>query len=137
MMSSSDRCWNTYDDNQFQTRKAEWLMAADKFAGQDSLPSDEKMVQDLERGIWAKWIPGLHTTEQVCEWTCAKTGIVTTREEFESIYSPVEDRFKELGILKEANVEIHWYQSAEKEDRKLMAWASQFHLLPWAPSPSN
>jgi hypothetical protein len=92
-------------------------------AGRKFLPSSDKdMADELERGIWAKWMPQLKRgTRFVGKEDRVKV-------DYEGVGSAIEDRLADLGILEMANVRIHWYHSAESEDTKLIAWAQSYQV---------
>jgi hypothetical protein len=87
----------------------------------------EKMITDmaweLERGFWAKWFPRLHSTHMAY----SKAGARLVDDWESANYKPLEDRFTDLHILQEAGTELHWYQFAETEDRKLIDWAKNIY----------
>jgi len=131
--------WDDYtEEKQLADFKA-WLKEADTLAGKDDLPSIDVMADELERGIWALWVPRLRTkfiydrlgsridkTERMSERVNA--GELKEGYDYASVGSAIEERLNKLGILKMANVQIHWYQSADTEDKKLIAWAQGYKV---------
>ena len=115
--------WDTYTEEKQLTAHGAWLRQAATLAGKDSLPSIDVMADELERGIWANWMPGLKCSRMLMTKNYA--GKV---DEYESVDSAIEDRFAKPGILKMADTEIHWYQRAETEDKKLIAWAQGYKI---------
>jgi hypothetical protein len=98
--------------------------------------TDEKdvdaMARDLERGMWAKWMPRLKSVSRltsggdVYNWGYSED-VGKEITSYEGVKSPVEVRFKELNILSEAGLDgIHWYNSADSEDTKLISWANRY-----------
>jgi hypothetical protein len=97
---------------------------ADTLAGKEDLPSIDVMSDELERGIWAAWMPGLQGRRMV-----TIRGVEgTMADDYKSVGSAIEERLDKLGILKMANVQIQFWQSAEFEDRKLIAWAQGYKV---------
>lgn len=136
--------WDGYDDNAFQAALAQWLSAAKNFGGTANLPADEQMAKDLERAMWAAWMPRLSCGQIVQggvvpdAYLGDKSGAVPgaggayLKDLYASIRGPIAARLGALNILNEAGVGIHWYQSSESEDKPLIDWASRFKLEPWA-----
>jgi hypothetical protein len=123
--------WLEYDDSKFQTEQANWKTQADRLGGPDLLPKADVMADDLERGMWAAWMPALRTVEHHTDVLIGPDDI----EAFKSISGPLEERFKALGILQAAGVTVKWTQFAETEDRPLMDWAKKFTVPTWGASP--
>jgi hypothetical protein len=111
------------------------------------------MAFDLERAMWAKWMPRLRTVSTMTPFdsgyevrgrvgdrlpghlvqpAAARPGLPAeadlTKEDYAAVKGPIENRFRELKILQEAGLPdgIHWYHSAQSEDTKLLAWARRF-----------
>ena len=108
--------WDSYTEAKQVAEHAAWLRRAAALAGKDSLPSIGTMADELERGIWAAWLPGLKQT-----YTVSGRNSSRKMDQYASVGSAIEDRLEKLGILKAAGVEIHWYQSAESEGKGLIA----------------
>ena len=115
--------WDDYSEAKQLAEHNDWLKKADNLAGKDDLPSIAVMADELERGFWAAWMPGLKSRIRVGN----RFG---TQEEdaYASVGSAIEERLSKVDILKLANVEIHWYQSAGTEDTKLLAWAQGYKV---------
>ena len=115
--------WDDYSEAKQLAEHNDWLKKADNLAGKDDLPSIAVMADELERGFWAAWMPGLKSRIRVGN----RFG---TQEEdaYASVGSEIEERLSKVDILKLANVEIHWYQSAGTEDTKLLAWAQGYKV---------
>ena len=47
----------------FTTAYQDWQKEVNGLADEDDLPDDKTMADDLERLIWALWVPRLHTKE--------------------------------------------------------------------------
>jgi hypothetical protein len=118
--------WDNYNEAEQIAGHNAWIDEATQMAGKDLLPSIDVMADELERGIWAAWMPGLKTGTHT--FVNAKTGYVSRVDDYASVGSAIEDRFDKLGILKLASVEIHWYQSAGSEDTKLIAWGQGYKV---------
>ena len=58
-----DAAWDKYDDREFTTAYQDWQKEVDGLADEDDLPDDKTMADDLERLIWALWVPRLHSKE--------------------------------------------------------------------------
>ena len=58
-----DAAWDKYDDREFITAYQDWQKEVNGLADEDDLPDDKTMADDLERLIWALWVPRLHTKE--------------------------------------------------------------------------
>jgi hypothetical protein len=134
---------NSYDNKEFQSWIGWWHKEADLLAGLESLPGGKRasedyqvnaMAWDLERGMWARWIPTLHTVRKVrvVHWTPIGSEETWDEHDYETLYKPVTDRLAALAILKQAHVEPHWWKSAKAEDEPLMAWAAKYKVKPWA-----
>ena len=54
-----DAAWDKYDDRVFITAYQDWQKEVDGLADVDDLPDDKTMADDLERLIWALWVPRL------------------------------------------------------------------------------
>jgi hypothetical protein len=115
--------WEGYDEKEQLAELEDMMTEADTMAGRKFLPSSDKdMADELERGIWAKWMPQLKRgTRFVGKEDRVKV-------DYEGVGSAIEDRLADLGILEMANVRIHWYHSAESEDTKLIAWAQSYQV---------
>ncbi len=116
--------WNGYDEKAQGAEFDTWLRQMDTMAGKDDLPSNQEMTDELERGIWAKWMPSLKKGR----WYTTAKDDMKFKEEYEGVGSAIEARLKALGILDMADVTIHWYQRAKTEDRKLIDWAQNYKV---------
>jgi hypothetical protein len=116
--------WDGYTEARQVAEHGAWLRRAATLAGKDSLPSIGTMADELERGIWAAWLPGLKSTRSVA----GHSGYSGKVDLYASVGGEIEDRLEELGILKAAGVEIHWYQRAETEGKGLIAWAQGYKV---------
>ena len=58
-----DAAWDKYDDREFITAYQDWQKEVNGLADEDDLPDDKTMADDLERLIWALWVPRLRTKE--------------------------------------------------------------------------
>jgi hypothetical protein len=123
--SSLDQ-WDNYEEKVQTAAHDLWKSEAVQLAGKDDLPSDEMMQMELERGLWAKWMPSLESYDY------NKPDYVLDHSKYKSIGSAIEERFKLLGILRMADVSIHWYQKAKSEDLKLIAWANSYKVQDYA-----
>lgn len=134
------------DDSEFDTvnlekrleRLYKWLDMSKMHFGLSDLPGkdlEEKeqiISEELERGIWARWIPRLIETE-IDPYLAAKAGIIKERTIYHSPGRFREGRFNTLGITKAAGIgeEFSWWWTSEKDIDKLVAWAKDYvpHLL--------
>jgi hypothetical protein len=139
--------WDSYDNTEFQTAIGWWRKEADYLAGVESLPGGRKasskyqiqaMAWELERGMWAKWMPSLRTIRsQEAPAYRAELRFPSNTIVYESLCTSLTDRFADLAILKEAGVTPHWWKSAESEDKPLIAWAAKYKSKPWAKGESE
>lgn len=122
--------FDKYNDADTRTAFQNWQKEANEFAGKNDLPSEATMADDLERGIWAAWMPALKTSE-VRPGRCSYGGCVPTTniEVYVPLRKPVNDRFVALGI--ETEEQTDW--NREKEDTFLIDWAGKFlqNVQPW------
>jgi hypothetical protein len=116
--------WNDYDEQKQMAEFNDLLRKGDTLAGDKDLPSVTEMAEELERGIWAAWMPKLKTNQ----WYTTAKDDMKFKEDYEGLGSEIEARLEKLGILKMADVTIHWYQRAATEDRKLIAWAQGYKV---------
>jgi hypothetical protein len=120
--------WDKYDDREFTSAYQDWTKEAGGLADEHDLPDDQTMVDDLERLIWALWIPRLHTTpkETRCGWwTCDEVPV----DVYARVYKPVDDSFVRLRILTQDQTDL----SREDEYKLLIAWGEKYlrNLKPW------
>jgi hypothetical protein len=115
----------------------------ERFSSEFGIPHLEKIVSSytvnqlsdmFERSMWAKWLPTLrsrvtHKRRPQVVHPDMEMGEEDTQTIYEKIYEPVWNRLKALEIP-EPGFEIHWYQSNEDVDVKLITWANNF-----APNP--
>ena len=93
----------------------------------------QDMTRDLERALWAKWIPRLKTvSRQVSGGDAYNWGysdqVGQDVASYEGVPGPIADRFEILGILSEAGLSgiSKWNSANESEYTKLKAWADRF-----------
>ena len=104
-----DAAWDKYDDRVFTTAYQDWQKEVDGLADVDDLPDDKTMADDLERLIWALWVPRLRTKEifdrlggriessyRISERVNA--GELKEVDVYARVYKPVDDCFVRLGI---------------------------------------
>jgi hypothetical protein len=115
--------WDGYDEKKQRAELDDLLRQAGTLAGEEDLPSPDDMAEELERGIWAQWMPQLKRVK----YYASKAG-GGPKDDYASVGSAIEKRLDKLGILDMADVTIHWYHSAEPEDRKLIAWAQGYKV---------
>jgi hypothetical protein len=127
-----DAEWDKYDDRKFQTAYQDWQKEANKLADVEDLPDEKTMTDDLERLIWALWVPRLYTRE------VRTSSRVYHGEPFESqyevdvyarVYRPVDDRFVALHIETQSDTDL----PRQEEDTKLIAWGKSYleKVKPW------
>jgi hypothetical protein len=117
--------WDTYNDDIHLAAHKLWLADAFELAGKDDVPGVETIANEIERGIWAKWMPKLRYQD-------FNHPQYTSDTRYKSIGSDIEDRLHELGILRMADVSIHWYHTAKSEDTKLIAWGAGYKVRDFA-----
>jgi hypothetical protein len=136
-----DRFWDGWSQAEAQWAIDSWWDGDGRSPGAGALwgmdvSTSEKnvkdMARDLERAMWAKWIPRLRTVSTMAsggnayDWGSSDQ-VGQQVENYAGVKGPIEDRFRELNILQEAGLDgIHWYNSAASEDTKLIAWANRF-----------
>ena len=128
-----DKEWDKYDDRAFTTAYEDWKKEAGGLADEDDLPDDKTMADDLERLIWALWVPRLHTKEMRSRYR------LFHGEQFEydrrevdvyaRVYKPVDDCFVRLGIETQDQTDL----SRDEEDKLLIAWGEKYlrNVQPW------
>jgi hypothetical protein len=97
--------WDDYDDGEFQAGYEKWQREAYQLAGVTDLPDEKEMADELERFIWALWIPGLVQIKHVVRNPGFKGrfGYGVKEEDvevYERVREPIDDRFVALGVLK-------------------------------------
>jgi hypothetical protein len=128
-----DAAWDKYDDREFQTAYQDWQKEANGLADVDDLPDDKTMADDLERFIWALWVPRLHTKEiKSSHRTYYGEDFEYDRREvdvYARVYKPVDDRFVALGIETQDETDLR----RDKEDKLLIAWGEKYlrNVQPW------
>lgn len=128
--SLPDEAWAKYDDQKFQKAYQKWQQEADKLASVNDLPSESAMTDELERFIWALWMPSLKVTK-VISGGCNEAGCWESEEVdvYEPLTKPVNERLVALGI--ETKEQTDWRR--DKEDQMLIAWAEKYlqEVKPW------
>ena len=104
------------------------------------MPDDQTMADDLERLIWALWVPRLRTKEiydrlggriessyRISERVNA--GELKEVDVYARVYKPINDRFVALGIETKKETDL----SRDKEDKLLIAWGEKYlrNVQPW------
>ena len=136
----TDAAWDNYDDSKFTTAYQNWQKEANGLADEDDLPDDQTMADDLERLIWALWVPRLRTKEiydrlggriessyRISERVNA--GELKEVDVYARVYKPINDRFVALGIETKKETDL----SRDKEDKLLIAWGEKYlrNVQPW------
>ncbi len=128
-----DAAWDKYDDREFITAYQDWQKEVNGLADEDDLPDDKTMADDLERLIWALWVPRLHTKEiKSSHRTYHGEDFEYGRREvdvYARVYKPVDDRFVALGIETQDETDLR----RDKEDKLLIAWGEKYlrNVQPW------
>ena len=135
-----DAAWDKYDDREFQTAYQDWQKEVNGLADEDDLPDDKTMADDLERLIWALWVPRLRTKEiydqlgQRIESSYriserVNTGELKEVDIYARVYKPVDDCFVRLGIETRKETDLR----RDKEDKLLIAWGEKYlrNVQPW------
>ena len=135
-----DAAWDKYDDRVFTTAYQDWQKEVDGLADVDDLPDDKTMADDLERLIWALWVPRLRTKEifdrlggriessyRISERVNA--GELKEVDVYARVYKPVDDCFVRLGIETRKETDLR----RDKEDKLLIAWGEKYlrNVQPW------
>jgi hypothetical protein len=135
--------WDLWDEETAQDTIDLWWEGdgkspgADALWGMDPAKSEEdrkRMAYDLERAMWAKWMPRLRTAPG---FHLPIVGIFDPsyggkRWDYEDVKPSIEARFKKkeeggLNIFVEAGMDgIHWYKSRRLEAETLISWAGRF-----------
>ena len=129
------------DESEFDTvniakrreRYDKWLEMSKKHPGFNDLPGEgfeEKtkiISQELERGIWAQWIPRNLVKTEYNEYQEEGVGIILERTIYEYPGRAREERFNVLGITRAAEIgeKFSWWTS-EKDVDKLLVWARDY-----------
>jgi hypothetical protein len=121
--------WDNFDELAFQKLfDTVWDKLPLGMSEKTSEKDIDDMARDLERAMWAVWMPRLKTVQYF--WTrpvyVGEEPELRPSDSYEGVKGPVEDRFKALNILQEAGTTISMWHSAESEDTKLIAWADRF-----------
>jgi hypothetical protein len=127
-----DKAWDKYDDSEFQAAYRDWQNQASQLADKNDLPDDKTMADDLERFIWALWVPRLHHMQGGGRTYDFDTGMSYSNppeEVYERVRKPIDDRFVALGIETEEETDL----PRKEEDTKLIAWGEWYfrNVQPW------
>ena len=119
LRTSPPEFWDTYDGKAQMQKYNGWLKQADLLGSGANLPALEIMADELERGFWHLWLPGLATTK------------VRMREPYEmytayeSPGSAVEDRLSALGVFKKGYFGIWTF---DIEVQEMIDWAKGYQV---------
>jgi hypothetical protein len=124
--NSSEEDWDYYNDNQFKAAYQAWQKDADKLWGASQLPAEDEMAKDLERYIWALWVPRLRHNEK---HLLDKADIEVERTYYVRVRKPIDDRFVALKIETEDQTD----DDRATEDERLIKWAADYvrNMKPW------
>lgn len=123
--------WDKFDLSEFQAAFQKFQDDSNQLADVDDLPDEKPMTDDLERFLWAVWIPRLHYTE-VHPNTGAFDDVEFTDVEEEVYYrvrDNVDNRFVALKIETQADTDL----PRKEEDTKLIAWSKDYLRNGWKP----
>jgi hypothetical protein len=132
-----DQVWDSWDAAKQRAAYDRLLKEIQEMKGMartnDKIVAD--LADDLEKYIWANWIPRLR---RITSQSLGGSSPGWSMYEYSSVSSPftasaVESRLSELGILEEAGVKIKWLQDAGIEVEKLIDWAHGYTPEPWVP----
>ena len=117
--------WDTFDPEKQKKIYFEKL-GGSKLAQVPNLPNVASMQKELERAMWAKWLPSLKRIEK--QWRGGMhTGGYRDTTVYDDPTSPVEDRLDKLGISKESGVgKLRGSWTWEDEVKKLISWANSY-----------
>jgi len=82
--------WDTYDIEQQTKQHEEWQKEADGLAGEDRLRPIQEMADEIERGIWRRYILESHSHLDF--------GIFETDESYDYVGYHVVKRLEKLGV---------------------------------------
>jgi hypothetical protein len=126
--------WDNFSVDSLMDELVTWLTDSDLLTGNADLPDDDKMTDELERGMWAAWSQGLLLIRK--GEVPKKTGpfplhdgpeVPSPIDFFREIPGPVRDRLKALGIDKQAKLSPGGFFDDKQEDsKKLRAWGKTF-----------
>jgi hypothetical protein len=111
--------FDTVTPKRLEAEMNKWLKR-NKFMVEPKVQDQKEMQNEIERGIWAKWVP--------CLKVIIPSGPRTLAVElYEKPGTPVEARLNKLGITAEAGIgkTFGWFTS-QPELEKLAAWARSF-----------
>ena len=129
-LPAADAAWDNYDDSKFTTACQNWQKEANGLADEDDLPDDQTMADDLERLIWAMWVPRLRTQERKVSYINAEAiEYGDDVDVYARVYKPVDDCFVRLRIVTQKETDL----SRDKEDKLLIAWGEKYlrNVQPW------
>ena len=133
-----DDAWDNYDDSEFQSAYQKWRNEAGQLADVNDLPDEKTMTDDVERFIWALWVPSLHHLEgggRTYDFDSGMSYSNPPEDVYERVRKPIDDRFVALGIETEDETDL----PREQEDKKLIAWSRSYfgNVQPWINGKSS
>jgi hypothetical protein len=115
--------FDSVDPSRLEEKLDKWL-AGNKFTGEPKQQKQEEIQDDMERGMWGKWVPRLK--RHVTGYNYGKGGEVTMIS-YNKPGTPVENRLNKLGITRAAGVGATFgCYTSETEIRKLVNWGRRF-----------
>ena len=113
-----------FDAAHFQAKMDRWVKTSSHFDGTAQLPDVNTMAKELERGIWAKWIPGNLVIQHPEEVFGFETSEVS--ESFESPGRDAKAGFNIPGIPRDSGVGDFGAYTTDKEIQQVVDWASKY-----------
>lgn len=102
--------------------------------GMTGLPSVDVMAKEIERCIWARWIPvnlRVVNTNIPLTGTMARHGIPVY--EYFNPSTAIEARFNELGITRDSGVGDFGVWTSDAEIQQVITWAQNYRPRPFMP----
>lgn len=131
--------WDKYDDTKAQKAYQDFLEQADGLAGTALLPTEEKMADELEKFIWALWIPSLYHVDRhrvKRTYHGEPLDYEVENEVYVPVRKPVNDRLVALGFETDDETDYN----REKEDKLLIKRAEdylRYEMKPWVSGKSR
>jgi hypothetical protein len=121
--------WENFDNMNAKLAYQEFKRQADELAGSKDLPDVKTMTDDMEKYIWALWVPRLHRKEWGWSTPGGPGGGMVIRDAYDRLRAPIDDRLVALHIETEDQTD----DDRETEDKRLIKWSEGYlrELQPW------